>query len=149
MYTVCNNLSTARNYHVSVWVDHLIADTGWKDKAAGFGAEMEQSFDLYSPFTNTAVNGGEDVLEQTVEKSFVSDTYKTQKLTFKHRSTLASMGKTQFPKILVIGDSVTDGYLAGVGKQMQTFRLITGRGCGICLNWTGKMRRRQKTNTAA
>ena len=26
------------------------------------------------------------------------------------------MGKTQFPKILVIGDSVTDGYLAGVGK---------------------------------
>ena len=116
VYTVCNNLSTARNYHVSVWVDHLIADTGWKDKAAGFGAEMEQSFDLYSPFTNTAVNGGEDVLEQTVEKSFVSDTYKTQKLTFKHRSTLASMGKTQFPKILVIGDSVTDGYLAGVGK---------------------------------
>ena len=116
VYTVCNDLSTARNYHVSVWVDHLIADTGWKDKAAGFGAEMEQSFDLYSPFTNTAVNGGEDVLEQTVEKSFVSDTYKTQKLTFKHRSTLASMGKTQFPKILVIGDSVTDGYLAGVGK---------------------------------
>ncbi len=116
VYTVCNNLSTARNYHVSVWVDHLIADTGWKDKAAGFGAEMEQSFDLYSPFTNTAVNGGEDVLEQTVEKSFVSDAYQTQKLTLKHRSTLASMGKTQFPKILVIGDSVTDGYLAGVGK---------------------------------
>lgn len=116
VYTVCNNLSVARNYHVSVWVDHLIADTGWKDKAAGFGAEMEQSFDLYSPFTNTAVNGGEDVLEQTVEKSFVSDVYQTQKLTFKHRSTLASMGKTQFPKILVIGDSVTDGYLAGVGK---------------------------------
>lgn len=116
VYTVCNDLSTARNYHVSVWVDHLIADTGWKDKAAGFGAEMEQSFDLYSPFTNTAVNGGEDVLEQTVEKSFVSDVYQTQKLTFKHRSTLASMGKTQFPKILVIGDSVTDGYLAGVGK---------------------------------
>lgn len=26
------------------------------------------------------------------------------------------MGKNQFPKILVIGDSVTDGYLAGVGK---------------------------------
>ena len=116
VYTVCNNLSTVRNYHVSVWVDHLIADTGWKDKAAGFGAEMEQSFDLYSPFTNTAINGGEDVLEQTVEKSFVSDAYQTQKLTFKHRSTLASMGKTQFPKILVIGDSVTDGYLAGVGK---------------------------------
>ena len=116
VYTVCNDLSTARNYHVSVWVDHLIADTGWKDKAAGFGDEMEQSFDLYSPFTNTAVNGGEDVLEQTVEKSFVSDAYQTQKLTFKHRSTLASMGKTQFPKILVIGDSVTDGYLAGVGK---------------------------------
>ena len=116
VYTVCNDLSTARNYHVSVWVDHLIADTGWKDKAAGFGTEMEQSFDLYSPFTNTAVNGGEDVLEQTVEKSFVSDAYQTQKLTFKHRSTLASMGKTQFPKILVIGDSVTDGYLAGVGK---------------------------------
>lgn len=116
VYTVCNDLSTARNYHISVWVDHLIADTGWKDKAAGFGTEMEQSFDLYSPFTNTAVNGGEDVLEQTVEKSFVSDAYQTQKLTFKHRSTLASMGKTQFPKILVIGDSVTDGYLAGVGK---------------------------------
>ncbi len=116
VYTVCNNLSATRNYHVSVWVDHLIADTGWKDKAAGFGAEMEQRFDLYSPFTNTAVNGGEDVLEQTVEKSFVSDVYQTQKLTFKHRSTLASMGKTQFPKILVIGDSVTDGYLAGVGK---------------------------------
>ena len=116
VYTVCNDLSTARNYHVSVWVDHLIADTGWKDKAAGFGAEMEQRFDLYSPFTNTAVNGGEDVLEQTVEKQFVSDAYQTQKLTFKHRSTLASMGKTQFPKILVIGDSVTDGYLAGVGK---------------------------------
>ena len=116
VYTVCNDLSTARNYHVSVWVDHLIADTGWKDKAAGFGAEMEQRFDLYSPFTNTAVNGGEDVLEQTVEKQFVSDAYQTQKLTFKHRSTLASMGKTQFPKILVIGDSVTDGYLAVVGK---------------------------------
>lgn len=116
VYTVCNNLSTARNYHVSVWVDHLIAETGWKDRAAGFGAEMEESFDLYSPFTNTAVNSGEDVLEQTVEKSFVSDVYKTQKLKFKHRSTLASMGKTQFPKILVIGDSVTDGYLAGVGK---------------------------------
>lgn len=116
VYTVCNNLSTARNYHVSVWVDHLIAETGWKDRAAGFGAEMEESFDLYSPFTNTAINSGEDVLEQTVEKSFVSDVYKTQKLKFKHRSTLASMGKTQFPKILVIGDSVTDGYLAGVGK---------------------------------
>lgn len=116
VYTVCNNLSTARNYHVSVWVDHLIAETGWKDRAAGFGTEMEERFDLYSPFTNTAVNSGEDVLEQTVEKSFVSDVYKTQKLKFKHRSTLASMGKTQFPKILVIGDSVTDGYLAGVGK---------------------------------
>lgn len=116
VYTVCNNLSTARNYHVSVWVDHLIAETGWKDRAAGFGTEMEERFDLYSPFTNTAVNSGEDVLEQTVEKSFVSDVYKTQKLKFKHRSTLASMGKNQFPKILVIGDSVTDGYLAGVGK---------------------------------
>ena len=41
VYTVCNNLSTARNYHVSVWVDHLIAETGWKDRAAGFGTEME------------------------------------------------------------------------------------------------------------
>lgn len=117
VYTVCNDLSPSRNYHISVWVDHLIAEAGWKDKAAGFGDGMEQSFDLYSPFTNTAVNGGEDVLEQTVEKTFVSDAYKTQKLSFKYRSTLSSMGKTQFPKILVIGDSVTDGYLSGANKK--------------------------------
>lgn len=116
VYTVCNDLNTARNYHVSVWIDHLIRTTGWKDQAAGFGDTMEQGVDFYSPFTNTAINGGEDVLEQAVKLEFISEAYTGQELSFTHRSTLASMGRSAFPKVLVIGDSVTDGYLAGINK---------------------------------
>lgn len=117
VYTVCNDMNTSRNYHVSVWIDHLIEKYGWTDIASGFGDEMAQFFNVYSPFTNGNVNGGGTILEQMVEKTFKSEGYNEKELSFTHRSTLASVGKSQFPKVLVIGDSVTDSYAAGANKS--------------------------------
>lgn len=117
IYTVCNDLNTERNYYASVWIDHLIQKKGWKDINSGFGEEMDGQSNFYSPFSNENANGGEDVLEQAVTKEFVSEGFQTQKISFTHRSTLASKGKDSFPKILTIGDSVTVGYLANANKD--------------------------------
>lgn len=117
IYTVCNDLNTGRNYYASIWIDHLIQKRGWKDIGSGFGKEMDQHFNLYSPFSTDGTNGGEDVLEQTVTREFHSEGFQTREIAFTHRSTLASMGRSEFPKILTIGDSVTVGYLANANKS--------------------------------
>lgn len=118
VYTVCNDLNPGRNYHTSVWLDHLISDASWRNRPVGFGEKMEASFDLYSPIDyGNVYNGGQSILEKEVSQTVFSPVFEQETVTLLHRSTKVSAGEKKMAKVLVIGDSVTDSYLATANRS--------------------------------
>ena len=54
--------------------------------------------------------------EKMITPTVVSSDFETPSISIKHRCVKASASSDKFPKILVIGDSVTDGYLSNINK---------------------------------
>ena len=123
LYSVCNDLDINRNYSANVYLSHLINGSfaDFKNKRIGF-ANFKKSLFLNSPFTiDPTYNGGNVKSETIISETIKSECeYIDKQISFKHRSTLASISKNIIIKHLLIGDSVSNGYLANYNKNPIT-----------------------------
>ena len=117
IYTVCNDIIqtdsgfNSRNYAACLYADHFFKlDTKKKLK---FASTDSDKLPLFAPIDidNDPYNGG--VIAKTTT---VNDTLKGKiepiAISLSHISTKASATSAAFPKVLCIGDSVTNGFLA-------------------------------------
>lgn len=117
IYTVCNDLKQtdsgfdSRNYSSILYVDHFLKLASKKNVV--FDSTKSDKLPIFSPIAvdNSSYNGGVNVKTDTITDKLTGDVNDIA-LSFNRISTKASVGAAKFPKILVIGDSVTDGFLA-------------------------------------
>lgn len=129
VYTVLNDIINtpeidmlnSRFYGIPLYFDHFVkartseldinfTDTG-NERAVIFSPRNN---DDGQPYTHNDVN----TIARTLNIS--SNTYNNSSITFEQKSTKATVGKDSFPKLLCIGDSVTNGYLSNVGNPDVT-----------------------------
>lgn len=117
IYTVCNDLKQtdsgfdSRNYSSVLYVDHFLKLSSKKNVI--FDSTKSDKLPLFSPIAtdNSNYNGGVNVKIDTITDKLTGDVNDIT-LSFSRISTKASVGAAKFPKVLVIGDSVTSGFLA-------------------------------------
>lgn len=128
IYTVCNDLNPGRNYHTSVWLDHLISDASWRNQPVGFGEKMEASFDLYSPIDyGNVYNGGQSILEKEVSQTVFSPVFEQETVTLLHRSTKVSAGEKKIIHSFIRSTGKTRLPWEGFIRRMSRFISISGR----------------------
>ena len=118
IYTVCNDIATgtdgfeSRNYSSCLYVDHFLKLTDKKE--INFASTNTDKLPLFAPIATdgSSYNGGVNVKTTTVTDILIGKTINDIDVSISHISTKASLSAAQFPKILVIGDSVTDAFLA-------------------------------------
>ncbi len=119
IYTVFNDLkgtglTDVRFNSIPLWFDSLV--TGITDELdIDFAESGNERVLLYAPVLDT------DTLVEEKEFNYEnSELYADGILTFKQYNTKESVGATDFPKILAIGDSVTTAFLSNVGNPDTT-----------------------------
>ena len=128
IYTVCNDITqdeaAARNYAVALFLDHLVELTGYAPLR--FAQSNSDNFAVYSKFTSYGVlpGGGrgwiwnEDgsMIKITSKEVQVLGVKDSPTFSFNQVSTRNTATRTGYPKVLCIGDSVTEGYLANINR---------------------------------
>ena len=121
IYSVCNDISDStdivgkRNYTLNLFADHLFILN--KPQKLFFEKTKCDKLPIYPKFQtypNVVFNeDGSNV--KTTEKNIKIDGI-VEPITFNQVTTRTSHVASGFPKILCIGDSVTEGYLANINK---------------------------------
>jgi len=117
IYTVCNDIVTtdsgfnSRNYAACLYADHFFKLSA--KRKLKFASTDSDKLPIFAPIDpdNDPYNGGVNVKTTTVADTLTGN-IEDVAISLSHISTKASVGSAQFPKVLVIGDSVTNGFLA-------------------------------------
>lgn len=120
IYTVCNDIDqsnngfSAKNYAACLYLDHFLKISDKKD--VNFKSTNSDKLPLFSQIAtdNSTYNGGVNVKQTTVTDKIVGAAINDIDISINHISTKASLSSAQFPKVLVIGDSVTNGFLGNI-----------------------------------
>ena len=119
------SIAGQRNYAVGLYLDHLVKLDSYEN--IRFETTQRDVFPVFSHFDSYTNGSGwtwnEDgsILKETEKyvKLFGEKIYPA--FNFTHCSVLNSATEDKFPKILCIGDSVTEGYLANTNKDNNNF----------------------------
>lgn len=103
----------SRNYGLSVWLDHFVYQSS-KEKKAFF----DKNGKTYMNFSQEAY-GWADLLKREITEVFPLNENR-QSLSVKNRQVLNTATSSIFPKVLVIGDSITEGWLANYPTMENT-----------------------------
>ncbi|MCX6281466.1 MAG: hypothetical protein NTU51_05860 [Bacteroidetes bacterium] len=104
-----NDLLGVRMHSIPVFIDSLIEGIS-EELDVDFDASGKEKIQVYAPEMTT------DILSENKSFDFGNSAkYNDGSVTFIQKSVKESIGKDFTPKIMCIGDSVTSGYLAGVG----------------------------------
>lgn len=121
VYSVLNNINKDRSYAQEYYIDHLIYNNSDLNKDVGFTSYMNDHIVISPPLLSEM---NEDSKEEDLSLNIASRYFdvsgyasKTQTI----RYVKESFGQDKFPKVLVIGDSVTEGYLADYQKRDNKF----------------------------
>lgn len=115
LYTVINDVNENENYAQGFWIDHIIPSSTPENKDLGFGFKRNKVLRFYEDVTD---NYSEiTTVEKTITSDIQSDDFEFNNFNFKLRGIKNSLTENKFPKVLVIGDSVTDGYLSYCNKN--------------------------------
>jgi hypothetical protein len=112
IYTLCNDLDksdngfNSHNYAAVLYTDHFIKLTA--KKKAIFASTLSDKLPLFAPvdILNATYNGGVSILSTTVNDTITGDIIDAP-FSIVNTSVLLSASGVKFPKILCIGDSVT------------------------------------------
>lgn len=129
MYVVCNDISSSskppRNYSIKMYVDHAISGVSEHIKPK-FG-DGKITKDLYGQYYSTyaAVNSStenttNDVETKTITDNIVLSDAEKYPISFQLVSTRNKATKDKKCRLLCIGDSTTQGYLAYEGMPYPT-----------------------------
>lgn len=118
IYTVCNDIQTSdsgfasSNYAACVYLDRLINLSVATE--LNFKSTKSDKLPLFAPISedNVTYNSGNNINTVTVNEIIEGKAIDDISISFSHISTKASIAAASFPKVLVIGDSVTNGFLA-------------------------------------
>jgi len=113
IYTVLNdldsNLTEARSYSAALYLDHMMKGIT-SEPTANFELSGTERQMIYSPEHVENVKSYDKTFQIKGGGSF-----NDASITIKQKSTKESVGKSATVKVLSVGDSVTNGYLANVG----------------------------------
>lgn len=118
IYTVCNDINqsnlgfSSRNYAVCLYVDHFLKLSIKKNIV--FDSTHADKLPLFAPIAtdNSTYNGNVPVKTTAITDTLTGVAINDIAISLSHISTKASLSQAQFPKILCIGDSVTNGTYA-------------------------------------
>lgn len=118
VYTVANDIDTSRQNSSNIYIDHMI-DVSAYDETTKFTVSGTDKYPVYSPMSydgsnNLVINNGNNVDTSTKTITISSNAFTYAATTITHRSVKATVGKLSFPKVLFIGDSITDGVGSGL-----------------------------------
>jgi hypothetical protein len=124
IYTVCNDIIAdaqafeSRNYSACLYVDHFLKLSSKKDIV--FKSTGNDKFPIFSPISldGSIYNDGVPVKTVTVTDKLIGEAINDIDISISHISTKVSLSTNQFPKVLVIGDSVTAGFLSYTPKPL-------------------------------
>ena len=117
IYSVLNSIDKSRNYAQEYGIDHLIYNNSEQNKDIGFTEYMNDHLIIAPPLSSEMT---EDTEESAIQLDIKSSYFDTSSYSNKQqivRYVKETFGQDKFPKVLVIGDSVTDGYLANYQKK--------------------------------
>lgn len=112
IYSVYNDVNLSRSYAATLWIDHLINDSKCFNKDIGFTENRNKM--LY--FGALQFSENEKTKEVKTTLPIYSSNFTVPSTQIIHRCSRLTSSNSKFPKILVIGDSVTDGYLSSYQK---------------------------------
>ena len=117
IYSVLNSIDKSRNYAQEYGIDHLIYNNSEQNKDIGFTEYMNDHLIIAPPLSSEMT---EDTEESAIQLDIKSSYFDTSSYSNKQqivRYVKETFGQDKFPKVLVIGDSVTYGYLASYQKK--------------------------------
>ena len=104
-----NDLFNVRMHSIPLYFDSLV-DNITSEMDVDFLKSGKEKIQLYSPELTTNTSS------QNITLNFGNSAkYNDGSVSFIQKNVKESVGKARYPKILCIGDSVTEGYLANVG----------------------------------
>lgn len=112
IYSVYNDVNPSRSYATTLWIDHLINDSKCFNKDVGFTENKNKML----RFGALQFAENEKAKEVKATLPIYSSDFLIPSTQITHRCSKLTASNSKFPKILVIGDSVTDGYLASHQK---------------------------------
>lgn len=112
LYLVYNSVLTSRNYATKLWLSHFLNNSEYKNKEIFF-ENGQRYFPIYptSVSSKSETDSGVNITPKA--------SYNNAQLSYKLRLTNNATSKAVKPRILVIGDSVTNGYGAGQNKTVS------------------------------
>ena len=116
VYSVRNDIDETRGIVNTLWIDHFIKNNSTLNKQIGFTDFYNDHVCLGTPLkTEMQSSKVEKELSLDIKSDFF-DCSPYSDMTIIHRISKLSGSADTFPKVLVIGDSVTEGYLSNIGK---------------------------------
>lgn len=112
IYSVYNDVNPSRSYAITLWIDHLINDSKCFNKDVGFTENKNKML----CFGALQFAENEKAKEVKATLPIYSSDFIIPSTQITHRCSKLTSSNSKFPKILVVGDSVTDGYLASHQK---------------------------------
>lgn len=112
IYSVYNDVNPSRSYATTLWIDHLINDSKCFNKDVGFTENKNKML----CFGALQFAENEKAKEVKATLPIYSSDFIIPSTQITHRCSKLTSSNSKFPKILVVGDSVTDGYLASHQK---------------------------------
>lgn len=112
IYSVYNDVNPSRSYATTLWIDHLINDSKCFNKDVGFTENKNKML----CFGALQFAENEKAKEVKTTLPIYSSDFIIPSTQITHRCSKLTSSNSKFPKILDIGDSVTDGYLASYQK---------------------------------
>lgn len=112
IYSVYNDVNPSRSYATTLWIDHLINDSKCFNKDVGFTENKNKML----RFGALQFAENEKAKEVKTTLPIYSSDFIIPSTQITHRCSKLTSSNSKFPKILDIGDSVTDGYLASHQK---------------------------------
>ena len=121
VYSVRNDMDETRGIVNTLWIDHFIKNNSTLNKQIGFTDFYNNHVCLSTPLkTEMKSSKVEKELSLDIKSDFF-DCSPYSNMTIIHRISKLSGSADTFPKVLVIGDSVTDGYLSNIGKINKNY----------------------------
>ena len=116
LYGVWNDLNENRNYHNVLYADHLLYGLEYYDRYFGFRYQNIKEYPIIGFYNNINPSGGTtaDVVPMTETVRLVSGRY-FKNINISKKFTKASVGQNIKPRVLCMGDSVTES----AGSNMQ------------------------------
>ena len=116
IYTVCNDINWKRNYSLKLYIDHLFADVNKRPNVRySDGSSVKCFYSKYNSYgsyiNSTTSNNSLDINEKIIQDILTNG----QTINIPHRSVRNKATSNKVVRLLCIGDSVTEGYMANYG----------------------------------